>query len=163
MSFSNTELTIESVVTRHRRQFRNCSCCHCQNHNKYIQTYGKAQETTTDMVVKTLPSPTDELNGFHLENSQTSRGNNVSLLSSKSSNFNSIRKEQRDQNNFGCCPDNMNGKENYLCLNKKYLNYLQNCSSTKGNKKFLPAKENFIKSLSNFSGILYRYLCIRIK
>ena len=140
-------------MTRHRRQFRNCNCCHCQNHNKYIQNYGKAQETTDD-IIKTLPSPTDELNGFHLRNAQTSLGN-ASLLSSKSSNFNSIRKERRDQNN-SFCTENMNGKESYLCLNKKYLNYLQNSSSTKGNKRFLPAKENFKKSLSNFSGILYR-------
>ena len=140
------------MVTRHRRQFRNCNCIHCQKHNNYIQSHGKSQETG---MVNTLASPTNEKNGQHLPpNTQKSQNDTPSgLFCSKSSDF--IEKTKDERNSF-CI--NMNGKESYLCLSKKYLDFVQNSSSGKENKKFLSAKEDFKKSLSNFSGILYRYV-----
>ena len=43
-NFSNTELSIETVVAKHRRQMQNCQCCHCQKHNNYIQNQNKHRE-----------------------------------------------------------------------------------------------------------------------
>ena len=143
-------MSIESVVTRHRRQFRNCNCIHCQKHNNYIQTHGKVQETG---MVNTLASPTYEKNGQHLAPNTQKNLNDASsgLFSSKSSDF--LEKTKDDRNSF--CVD-LSGKESYLCLSKKYLDFVQNSSSGKENKKFLSAKEDFKKSLSGFTGILYR-------
>lgn len=140
---------MESVVTRHRRQFRNCNCTHCQNHNNYLQNCGKSQETG---MVKTLPSPTDEKNVQHRNHAQTCQ--NETSLSILCSNFNSRIIDSHIQTNY--CT-NMNGKESYLCLNKIYLNHIQKSASAKDNKKFLSSKEDFKKSLSNFCGVLYRY------
>ena len=145
--FSNTELSIESIVTRHRRQFRNCNCCHCQNHNNYLHNCEKSQETG---MVKTLPSPTNGRCEQRSTNPQTSQIDSQSSVIC--SNFNTILKDSHNQSNH--CT-HMNGKESYLCLHKRYLNFLQ--YSAKDNKKFLSAKEDFKKSLSNFYGVLYRY------
>ena len=147
--FSNTELSIESIVTRHRRQFRNCNCCHCQNHNNYLHNCEKSQETG---MVKTLPSPTNGRCEQRSTNPQTSQIDSQSSVIC--SNFNTILKDSHNQSNH--CT-HMNGKESYLCLHKRYLNFLQYSASAKDNKKFLSAKEDFKKSLSNFYGVLYRY------
>ena len=146
-------MSIESVVTRHRRQFQNCHCCHCQNHNNYIQKYGRNHE------IGLLPSPSEDSNkvtncskSYSRSNSNTSSS---TIFSSKSFNFNVNGKD------LPCKPDILytddNEKQNkYVCLNQKYISYVQNSSSTKRNETFLLAKEEFKKSVSKFSGKLYR-------
>ena len=144
--FSNTELNMESVVTRHRRQFKNCQCCHCQNHNNYIQNYTRNDEKCSLPSPCEDPDPEKESNKSYTEN--VSSAASTTLFSSKSFNFN-INGNDWSGDHSMLCTDGIDKKKNYHCLNQKYIGYLESLSSTKRNKTFLLAKnESFLHSIS---------------
>ena len=144
---------MESVVTRHRRQFKNCHCCHCQNHNNYIQNYASNHEKGSLSSPCKDPGPANDCNKSYPEN--VSAASSSTLFSSKSFNFNINGNDCHGDRNM-LCTDGLDTKKNYLCLNQKYIGYLESSSSTKRNKTFLLAKKEFKKSVSDFPGILYR-------
>ena len=127
---SNTELTIESVVARHRRQFHNtCHCCHCQKHNNYILS---SMNTTSNQ--GSLPSPNDEDSRCGVLAQRDKDTISSHTLSSMS--YNLIINGNDDQAKNTMCARGVCEKENCMCLNRKYSDHIRNALNKKGMSSF---------------------------
>ena len=70
--------------------------------------------------------------------------------------YNLVVNGKDDQTKNTMCARGVCEKESCLCLNRKYSDHIRNALNKKGNKKFVLAREEFKKSMSNFPGVMYR-------
>ena len=100
--------------------------------------------TTSNQV--SLPSPNDE----------DSRCGVLEQRDLSSMSYNLIINGKDDRAKIDMCARGVCEKENCMCLNRKYSDHIRNALNKKGNKKFVLAREEFKKSMSNFPGVMYR-------